>query len=393
MLSKRQKEQKSIILDKIYTKGPISRIDISKELGITPATVSEITQHLILEQAIYEQGEETNGRAGRKKVLLKVAKEHSYYIGVELFETFLTFCLSDNLGNIILKDLNKRPSDKLVDEEFFLKALSQFIKQCEDYTISSIGIALPGHYNEEQNKIMTNNPIWENFQLKLILDNIDLPVFFENNVVGMALAERLFGNDHNDENFLFLHFRRGMYSSYMYESEIYARDKYLIGEIGHTVVNPNGELCECGKHGCLQTYASQTWIIKKSKIIFDNIQTSYLKELVLDKDDIDINTILAAYELGDRGIISILNNAMKYLAIAINNLLMTMDADTIYLHGELFDNESLKNLLILNLDSDLSLFKNEDKTKRIFKPYSKFNGALGAVALCISETITKKPPL
>ena len=45
--TKKQAELRAIILDKIYAKGPISRIDISKETGITPATVSAITGSLI----------------------------------------------------------------------------------------------------------------------------------------------------------------------------------------------------------------------------------------------------------------------------------------------------------------------------------------------------------
>ena len=89
--TKKQAELRTIILDKIYAKGPISRIDISKETGITPATVSAITGSLIQEKLLYELGEdEEHTKVGRKKILLGIKKQHSYFIGCELSEKYFS---------------------------------------------------------------------------------------------------------------------------------------------------------------------------------------------------------------------------------------------------------------------------------------------------------------
>lgn len=340
---------------------------------------------------IFEKGEEINtqSKAGRKKILLSIMPAHSYFIGVELFETYLTFCLTDNLGTIIFTKEIQEDKQVSTTTSSLLKHLNDFINQSKEYNPLAVGIAIPGHYNPKSKFIMTNNPFWKFFDLNIIIENISLPVYFENNVITMTLAERLFGEDSKDRNFLFLHLRRGMFSSYMYESKIYARDNYTVGEIGHTVINPLGELCECGKHGCLQTYASQTWMIRKAKVMFQNISDSRLRQLVDHKDDIDIYTIVTAYQLGDEAVINLVNTAMKYFSIAINNLLLAMDTDIIYIHGEIFDNDSIKNLLIQNLEDNVAIIKTEKTTERIFKPYFKFNGAIGAAALCITETLTK----
>lgn len=68
-LTKKQQELRFKILDKIYSKGPISRIEISKETGITPATVSEITYNMINEKLVHEVGEDLSpqNKSGRKK--------------------------------------------------------------------------------------------------------------------------------------------------------------------------------------------------------------------------------------------------------------------------------------------------------------------------------------
>ncbi|MEG2291096.1 ROK family transcriptional regulator [Clostridium sp.] len=391
-LTKNQQKLRSKILNKIYAKGPISRIDISKETGITPATVSELTGNMIQEKLIYELGEviSKGSKSGRKKILLGVLSNHSFYIGSELSHKYISFCLTDNTGNILkektiqLENIDLNPT---LTEEFYINSLKDFINSCNNCEVTGIGIAIPGHFNKDTSSIITNNPFWKNFNVKILLDNINLPIFFENNVKCMAIAERLFTSNSTDENFIFFHVGRGMFCSYIYNGELYAKNNCLVGEIGHIIVHPDGELCECGKRGCLQTYGSESWIIKKSKILYDNSEGTYLKQLVMDKNKITIETILKAYRLGDEGIINIINLAIKYLSITINNLSMMIDCNKIIIHGELFNEPLLVNLLKEYLNQNIRLLEIHNTKNIIVKSYNIYNGALAAVALCISKRL------
>lgn len=391
-LTKNQQKLRFKILDKIYSKGPISRIDISNETGITPATVSEITGNMIHENLIHEIGEAVpeQTKSGRKKILLGVSSNHSFYIGTELSPKYISFCLTDNLGKVFKEKIIQLDSFDLNDaltEEFYVSELNNFIKSCEEYHPKGIGVALPGHFDEKNKSIISNNYFWKNFKIKVLLDRIDLPIYFENNVKCMTLAERLFNFNGNDNNFIFFHVGRGMFSSYMYNGELYAKDNFLVGEIGHIVIHPDGQLCECGKRGCLQTYVSEAWIIKKSQILFDNSETTYLKQLVTDKNKITIETVLKAYNLGDSGVITILHSAIKYLSITINNLSMMIDSNKIIINGELFKEPLLSDLLKEYLNQNISLLAIEKNLDVIVKKYSNYTGALSASALCISEML------
>lgn len=115
----------------------------------------------------------------------------------------------------------------------------------------------------------------------------------------MTIAERIFRFDSTDSNFIFFHVGRGMFCSHMYQGELYGKENILVGEVGHTIVHSDGELCECGKRGCLQTYASEAWIIKKSQILYDNSETTYLRQLTPSRDGLTIEITLKAYRLGD----------------------------------------------------------------------------------------------
>ena len=390
-LSKKQGIQKTKILDKIYATGPISRIDLSKELTITPATISEITTNLIQEKHIHELGaDETTNKPGRKKILLNISQNYRHYIGVELSDKFLSFCLSDNLGTII-KDhfisYNNWDTQKKFTDTLFLDELTQFIAQCEDYKPSAIGIAVPVHYDPSNESIKTNNPFWKNFSFKHVQESINLPIYIKNNVKCMAIAERLFGEDKQDQNFIFLHVRRGMFSTYMYNGEVYADRNSLIGEIGHTVINPNGEVCECGKRGCLQTYTSESWMINKAKLLYENTPDTFLRQLVSEKEQLTIDTLIKAYRLGDEASMTIINQAILYFSIAINNLLMIMDSDVVYIHSELFSDPQLAAYLDQSIEDNTSLLDLQKPKQRIFKPYHPINGALGACGLCVYETL------
>lgn len=387
-LTKRQKELKVTILDILYTKGPISRIDISKDTGITPATVSEIVGNLINEQLITEIGEASPSlnTSGRKKILLDISPNHSFYVGVELSEKFFSYCLIDNKGSLLEKEIiqhNPLLSETNLTESLFVSTLNLFIKHCSKYQPKAIGIALPGHFNEKTQSILTNNLFWKKFNLDHLLSDIDLPIYFKNNVQCMALSERLFSLNNQDDNFTFLHVGRGMFCSSIYESHLYGDANILVGEVGHIVVHPDGELCECGKRGCLQTYASESWIIKKSQILFDKSDSTYLRQLVTHRDHLTVEVILQAYTLGDEGVINILHNAIKYLSITINNLSMIIDSDRIILHGELFKETQLSDLIKDYLENNATLLATGKKVPVEIKDFSITNGALSAAGLCL----------
>ena len=201
----------------------------------------------------------------------------------------------------------------------------------------------------------------------------------------MANAERLFSRNKVEDHFIFFHVGRGMFCSYTYEGNTYGENKFLVGEVGHIIAHPDGELCECGKRGCLQTFASEAWIIKKSRILYENSNTTFLRQLSPDKHSITIDTILRAFKMGDEGVTNILNNAIKYLSITINNLPILLDTNTIILHGELFNEPALTSLLSQNLNQNTNLLPFNHIWDLSFKPYSNINGALAACSLAISK--------
>lgn len=390
-LTKIQKERRLKVLEVLYNKSPISRIDIAKETGITPATISDIIGQLIEEKLIHELGEESDSnKSGRKKILLTISNQHSFYMGIELSEKFFSFALCDNNGHLQeQKVIEPTRLEKNSLNDIFYQHFQDFLKQCSPYQPVALGIALPGHFQAELKKIQTNNPFWKDFSFDKVFELFNKPIYFSNNVECLAISERLFNPQVKLENFSILHVGRGMFCSSIYNGKLYGNENILVGEVGHIVVHPDGELCECGKRGCLQTYASEAWIIKKSEILYNNSETTYLRQLCPINEKLSVDTILNAYQLGDEGVINILHNAIKYLAITINNIAMMIDTHHIIIHGQLFDEPQLFTLLKEQVEKNIILLSSVSKQKLSLKPYHPTNGAIAACGLCVEQTLLR----
>ena len=342
---------------------------------------------MIENNLLYELGESYNetSKAGRRKILLDISQEHSFFIGAEITESFYSYVLTDNTGKVFSKKIHSiNPSEIFITSDIFIKNLLSFYSSLT-VPVSAIGIALPGHY-DYSSQILTNNHVWKQFDLEKIIDSVEIPIFFENNVNCMTLAEHFFYSKRN-ENFLFFHIGRGIHCSYFYQGDIFSKENFLIGEIGHTVVNIDGQYCECGKRGCLQTYTSETWLLKYSQSIYRNSTSTFLHQLVNTEEEISMETLLTAYDLGDPAILKIFDNALNYIALTLNNLNMILDSSQIFLHGKIFENENIFTALTrsLNVDSQLLVFPKQEEL--IKKSYQKINGAIGASALCIYKKL------
>ena len=385
IITEKKYQQRAQILDIIYAQGPISRIDISQIAHVTPATMTELSSHLLETGLIHELGEADSGKAGRRKIYLDISPGQKYYIGVELAEQVTVYILSDNLGNIIDQHIESGLKDDHFTYQQVVQELQTFMQKHKEISIDGIGIALPGPYDPEKQRIQSNQPLWRNFDLKRLMEEMDMPVFAKNNVKCMVLSERIFKRK-NVGNYTFCHIRRGIFAAAMYNHELYGEGNNSIGEIGHVVVDPKGLQCECGKHGCLQTVISEAWLINKAKILFDSGK-SKLSFIIDNRDDIELTHILQAYHLGDAGIHEMLHDGLSYLAMVIKNLGMLVDTDTIYLHSEMFLDEDLMKYLRQLVSQQISLFDAVHRESLRFVPYNIINGALGGAALAVSSTL------
>lgn len=336
------------ILELIKAKNGISRIDISREFGITPAAVGKVINEFLEKKIIIEEREgESTG--GRKPSLLNINKDKiGNILGVYFAPTFVQVTIGDIDGNIIstrryrLGDLGGDivgSTEEIIEKELTKNRDVEVISVVMNGLVDSergVSIFSP-HYNTK------NISIVERFQKKF-----RKKVYLENDVRVMALVEKVFGECRDNQNFVVLNVEEGVGGSIYLNDMLYHGYGSMSGELGHMVVKRNSlEKCSCGKRGCLETEVSNRAIIKKimAQIRINN-QYSSLKKVLDEGKKLEIKDVLEGVEERDMLSLSVVGEAIQYIAYALDMIISVINPEKIILYGEFFQNKYIfKSLL------------------------------------------------
>ncbi|MCI6692092.1 MULTISPECIES: ROK family transcriptional regulator [unclassified Clostridium] len=374
----------SSVLEFIYRNPRTSRIEISQATGLTPAAVTNIVAELMNKDWIKETGDEVsfvNG-SGRRRKVLTLNNSIGYLLGVEFNMKGIFVTITDILGNVISRDyknINKYAITHINDE--IINLIENSITKVDSSKILGAGIAIPAHFDLTSETIISNNDMWKDFNLFEIKKHFSFPFIVENNIECMALGEYLFNPLNTPDKFLFFHVGHGLFCSFFDSANLGIKANYYIGEIGHTVVDINGPKCECGKKGCLQTYISESWLIKNAKFFFENSTNTILSNLVKNSEEISLQTIIAAYKLGDSYFKRNIELGIELLGTSISNTLIMRDADKIFLNSELLSHKEFSSQIVDIVQSQMMFIPSKIDLNIEVTNFDNFRGSRGGCAL------------
>ena len=251
----------SCILNTLRENGQISRADIARKTGLTPATVSNITSELIDLKLIIET-ERGASSGGRKPVLLSINSSACYFAAVHISSNMLDVGISNVDADVLWHERIPLPPGSNHDEvlEETIRLIYKAIKVSGVGRIAGIGVCLHGLVRSEEGLLVfAPNSGWENVRVgETFANEFNLPVILENDVRAMTLAESWCGCALNMRNYVYLYIGSGIGGSIVMNGELYKGDAGFAGEFGHNTIEPDGPLCTCGNSGCLQAVASET---------------------------------------------------------------------------------------------------------------------------------------
>lgn len=402
------------ILEYVFRHPICARIDISRSCGLTPSAMTTITTSLLTDGILHETGEEFRdfSGAGRNKRLLTLNKQFAYAIGVEFNIKHVRAMLCNAYGEIISKA--GIPHDSYKTEEINAIVCNLILRMYKDYK-AHVGnntpqplccaIAVPGHMDSANDRIITNNPLWKSFSLthikhlvaaKLAQQDVypslldPQSITAENNIECMSFAQYLFRPTTTPSAFMFFHVGPGIYCSFFDAITLGHPKPAYIGEIGHMVVNTKGPRCDCGKKGCLQTYISETCLIQQARFLYEHGEKGRLTSLVKSAEEIDIATMRDAYLLEDPFFVDKLEEGIQYLAIAVANAMILHAAEKIFINSKLFCNEEFACMLKARIQAQLTFVSGCDEPDITIVDYDTYRGAHGACAYGIYQTFLKR---
>jgi glucokinase len=178
-----------------------------------------------------------------------------------------------------------------------------------------------------------NLPGWKGIPLKKILQKaFGLPVFLANDANAAAMAEIAFGAGKRSKDFIYITVSTGVGGGIVVNGTLYEGASFAAGEIGHISIVPDGKKCGCGKHGCLEAYASGTAIANFVRERMTRSNTT-IREFLSGTKKFNARQVGMAAHEGDKLSIQSYKTAGYYLGIGIASLLNILNPDTVVIGG------------------------------------------------------------
>ncbi len=318
---------RSLVLNTIKSFGPIARAEVARRTGLSPATVTGLTADLIEEGLVFEKAA-GDSSGGRPPILLALNPCGGYVIGVKLTENEVIAALTDLEATVIAKvNLPWSGDSKEEIVQVISESVARLISQgnIRRKQLLGLGIGLAGVVDARAGTLRKSPYLpWLDLPLRdLLQSRLRLPVYLDNDVNTLTLAEKWFGSGQGVENFLVVTVGRGIGLGIVMNGQFYRGAHGGAGEFGHTLVDAQGPLCACGKRGCLEAYASDPALMREAA------RQGALSRPVSTPDEL---AALAA--AGDSGAQAILGHAGEVLGRAVADLINLFDPELIILGGE-----------------------------------------------------------
>ncbi|WP_413498757.1 ROK family protein [Buttiauxella gaviniae] len=176
---------------------------------------------------------------------------------------------------------------------------------------------------------MPQAPWREPVEIKYLLEEkLGVTVKVDNDCVMLALAEK-WQNPANRQDFCVINVDYGIGSSFVINGQIYRGSLYGSGQIGHTIVNPDGMACDCGRYGCLETVASLSALKKQARIWLKSQPGSARQ----DPDSITSAQLISAWHSGDEQVRSWVESAANAIGLSLYNFLNILNINNILFYG------------------------------------------------------------
>ena len=331
----------AVLLDALRRFAPLSRADLAARTGLNRSTVSIIVNNLI-EEGFVQETDFQNSKIGRPGMLLELNPKGGFAVGVEIGVDFISVILTDFTANVLWEQ--HITSDPAEDQIRILDRASEMTQKAIDAGIQQglrplgIGIGVPGLVDIHQGKlILAPNLHWTNVPLRLMWSQrFDMPIFIENEANAAALGEYCFGAALGVDSFIYLSAGIGLGGGIIINGKLFRGSSGYAGEVGHMTVDPEGELCSCGRRGCWETQVGPRAVLHRvSKTLETGVSSAICDMIQDDLERITFESVVKAAKQDDPVALHALQEVGENLGKGVANLVNIFNPELIVLGGAL----------------------------------------------------------
>jgi glucokinase len=251
-------------------------------------------------------------------------KSLAYTIGIDLGGTKIAAALMNENGILvnsvdIATEAAGGPNVVMARMQRTVEDVMQGISSSE---VKGVGIGAPGPLNPITGMVYSppNLPGWNEIPLRTeMARRLQMDTFVDNDANAAALAEARLGAGAGTSHLVYVTVSTGIGGGVVFDGQIIHGSSGAAAEVGHMIVDPDGPLCPCGNHGCLEALASGTAI----------------RRLAVERFGKDMDARMVAVEAagGDHAAKQLLNEVFHWLGIGLINVVQMYDPEVIVVGG------------------------------------------------------------
>ena len=328
--------QKKKILNLLYQFDSLSGTSISSKLGVSFPTALTLLNELTELKFVETFGTGVSS-GGRKPNMYRLSNDSIYVIACELgrYKAKMTIYNPHNqpVTSIITFETNI-DDDELVEKIYSnaLNLIQEF--EIDENRIYGLGLNMPGLIDEIKGINYTiKNEEYRNVKERLE-DRFGKMVYVNNDARMQAYGEYIFGSAKGHLNAVVINWNWGIGMGMILNGKLYNGSTGFAGELSHTKFVDEGDLCICGKRGCLETVASSIFLVNNAvKGIEENVVSQLTLGFKNRLNELQPEDVINAAKSGDEFAISLLNKIGSALGKGLSVTVQLLNPEIIVLGG------------------------------------------------------------
>jgi len=282
------------------------------------------------------------------------ASPNKFFAGVDVARTSMRAAVVAPDNTVVMRRESTYQPDSFTND---LAALVSSLRETGE--IERVGLAVPGLVNRETDRVLVSTGLPSFVRADLhddLMKATGSRLELENDANAAAYAEYKLGAARDVQDFFYIHIGDSVGGAFILNGKLWTGASGCAGEVGHTTINPDGNQCECGNIGCLETVASGPNIVRRARERLNRDSTSSLSRLATT-DDFTAEDLAREAMNGDDFSIMMIERTGRYIGTAVAGIINLLSPARIVLGGAVVEAGDL----ILN-----SII--EEAGKRSFQP-------------------------
>ena len=319
------------IVRHVKARSGMIRGELAGMTGLADSTVSVLVNELIAEGWLRQSASPGTGTPGRRPSHLELDPTRLAILGAEVGDDYLNVVACGLQGEVLYaRAIEYRHTDLAVTVRdaaaLILAARSAVV--AGKRRLLGVGVGVPGMVVGDGVVRLAPSIGWRDApfgrRLSVALRELgcaDLPVSVLNDANAAALSEHVFGTGPAISSLVFVSLGYGVGAGVVLDDRLHQGYDGLAGEVGHTILEPGGARCACGRRGCAETLVSQ-------RVLSRHVTGP-------DQPVLHATELITRLEQGGEALQQVVRTAGEHLGLVLQNLVVTINPEVLILGGPL----------------------------------------------------------